>query len=81
VKESDWDDADWGVPPPPPDPNDNFNAAFYTFKAFGSATLIVSSLAFAGIWGLRRYLDVDNVRIYWFSMLMILIPRRWKTLA
>ncbi|KAJ7671933.1 hypothetical protein B0H17DRAFT_191422 [Mycena rosella] len=62
VSAADWDDADadWGVPPPPPDPNDNFNAALYTFKAFGAATLIVSSLALAGILGLRAYFDTDN---------------------
>ncbi|KAJ7924359.1 hypothetical protein B0H13DRAFT_1978058 [Mycena leptocephala] len=75
VKESDWDDADWGVPPPPPDPNDNFNAAFYTFKAFGSATLIVSSLAFAGIWGLRRYLDVDNMEDFGVKMRLAIMNK------
>lgn len=59
---ADWDDDNWGVPPAPPDPNDNFNVAVYLLKALGTATLIVSSVAFVGIWGLRRYLDVDNVR-------------------
>ncbi|KAJ7037387.1 hypothetical protein C8F04DRAFT_410477 [Mycena alexandri] len=65
---SNWDDDDWGVPPAPPDPNDDFNAAWYTFKAFGSATLVVSSLAFAGIWGLRRYFDVDNMEDFGVQM-------------
>ncbi|KAF7340224.1 hypothetical protein MVEN_01941100 [Mycena venus] len=58
---SDWDDDNWGVPPQPPDPNDNFNVALYLLKAFGIATLIVSGGAFVGIWGLRRYLEVDNM--------------------
>lgn len=63
AQDVDWDDDNWGVPPPPPDPNDKFNGALYTFKAFGAATLIVTSIAFVGIWGLRRYFDVDNVRV------------------
>ncbi|KAJ7151698.1 hypothetical protein C8R46DRAFT_1122848 [Mycena filopes] len=64
-----WDDDDnWGVPPAPPDPNDDFNAAWHTFKAFGTATLIVSSLAFAGVWGLRRYFDVDNMEDFGVQM-------------
>jgi len=33
----------------------------YLMKALGTATLIVSGVAFAGIWGLRQYLDVDNM--------------------
>ncbi|KAJ6577082.1 hypothetical protein B0H10DRAFT_925940 [Mycena sp. CBHHK59/15] len=68
-------DDDWGVPPPPPDPNDNFNAAFYTFKAFGTATLIVGSIAFGGIWGLRRYLDVDNAEDFGVEMRLAVMDR------
>ncbi|KAJ7630346.1 hypothetical protein FB45DRAFT_915249 [Roridomyces roridus] len=62
---SDWDDdGDWGVPaarPGPVDPNDKFNGVLYSLKAFGSATLIVVGLAGTGMWGLWRYLGVDNV--------------------
>jgi hypothetical protein len=61
-QDPDSDDADWGVPPSPPDPNDSFNPAFYTARAFGTATLIVGSIGFAGLWSLRSYLGVDNVR-------------------
>ncbi|KAJ7139420.1 hypothetical protein C8R44DRAFT_764429 [Mycena epipterygia] len=74
-QDSDWDDADWGVPPAPPDPNDNFNAAFYTFRAFGAATLIVGSIAFGGIWGLRNYLDVDNAEDYGVKMRLAIMER------
>ncbi|KAJ7479998.1 hypothetical protein B0H11DRAFT_2422509 [Mycena galericulata] len=75
-RNSDWDDdADWGVPPAPPDPNDKFNAAFYTFKAFGAATLIVSSLAFGGIWALRRHFDVDNAEDFGVEMRRAVMER------
>ncbi|KAJ6569483.1 hypothetical protein B0H19DRAFT_1135672 [Mycena capillaripes] len=75
VQDVDWDDADWGVPPPPPDPDDKFNAAIYTFKAFGAATLIVSSIAFAGIWGLRRYFDVDNMEDFSAQMRLTVMDK------
>ncbi|KAJ7171704.1 hypothetical protein C8R43DRAFT_979123 [Mycena crocata] len=58
-QDSDWDDADWGVPQPPPDPNDNFNASLYTFKAFGASTLIVGSIA---------YFNVDNAEDFGVKM-------------
>ncbi|KAJ6498074.1 hypothetical protein C8R47DRAFT_1112741 [Mycena vitilis] len=67
-QDSDWDDDNWGVPAAPPDPNDKFNAGVYTFTAFGAATLIVSSIAFVGIWGLRRYFDVDNMEDFGVEM-------------
>ncbi|CAK5264009.1 unnamed protein product [Mycena citricolor] len=58
----DWDDDDnWGVPPTKLDPNDKFNPALHTVRAFGIATAIVGTLAFGGIWGLREYLGVDNM--------------------
>ncbi|KAF7367505.1 hypothetical protein MSAN_00813400 [Mycena sanguinolenta] len=72
---SDWDDDNWGVPPQPPDPNDNFNVGLYLFKALGTATLIVSSVAFVGIWGLRRYLDVDNVDDFALKMRLVIINK------
>ncbi|KAJ6573840.1 hypothetical protein DFH09DRAFT_1456163 [Mycena vulgaris] len=72
---ADWDDADWGVPPTPPDPNDNFNGALYTFKAFGAATLIVGSLAFGGVWGLRRYFDTDNAEDFGVKMRLAIMNR------
>ncbi|KAJ7724986.1 hypothetical protein DFH07DRAFT_854342 [Mycena maculata] len=73
---SDWDDdADWGVPAAPPDPKDNFNSAFYTFKAFGAATLIVGSLAVGGIWGLTRFLDVDNTEDFGVEMRRAVMER------
>ncbi|KAJ7356603.1 hypothetical protein DFH08DRAFT_849500, partial [Mycena albidolilacea] len=65
---ADWDDDNWGVPPAPPDPNDNFNVSVYLLKALGTATLIVSGVAFVGIWGLRRYLDVDNMEDFAVEM-------------
>ncbi|KAJ7102572.1 hypothetical protein B0H15DRAFT_815230 [Mycena belliarum] len=73
---SDWDDDDnWGVPPAPPDPNDNFNASLYTFKAFGAATLIVGSLAFAGIWGLRVYVEADTAAEFGAKMRLAIMQR------
>ncbi|KAJ6456135.1 hypothetical protein C8R45DRAFT_581738 [Mycena sanguinolenta] len=72
---SDWDDDNWGVPPQPPDPNDNFNVGLYLLKALGTATLIVSSVTFVGIWGLRRYLDVDNVDDFALKMRLCIINK------
>ncbi|KAJ7451091.1 hypothetical protein FB451DRAFT_1409991 [Mycena latifolia] len=73
---SDWDDdGDWSVPPAPPDPNDNFNAGLYTFKAFGAATLIVGSLAFSGIWGVRVYLQADTMEDFGAKMRLAVMDR------
>ncbi|KAK7064833.1 hypothetical protein R3P38DRAFT_2826633 [Favolaschia claudopus] len=75
-KGANWDDDDnWGVPPQPPDPNDNFNVATYLLKAFGTATLIVSSVAFAGVWGLRRYFEVDNMEDFAVQMRLAIVNR------
>ncbi|KAF7310380.1 hypothetical protein HMN09_00580000 [Mycena chlorophos] len=58
----DDDDDDWGVRPGPVAPDDKFNGALYTLQAFGAATLMVAALGVGGIWGLVRYLDVDNMQ-------------------
>ncbi|KAJ7051183.1 hypothetical protein C8F01DRAFT_648238 [Mycena amicta] len=58
----DDDDDDWGVRPGPIDPDDKFNGALYTLQAFGAATLVVTALGLGGIWGLVRYLEVDNMQ-------------------
>jgi hypothetical protein len=42
-------------------PDDNFNGALYSAKAFGIATLIVALSASASVWGVQAYLGVKNV--------------------
>lgn len=39
-----------------------FNGAFYSAKAFGIATTLVTVGAFVGVWAVRASLGVQNVR-------------------
>ena len=39
-----------------------FNGAFYSAKAFGIATTLVTVGAFVGVWTVRASLGVQNVR-------------------
>jgi len=47
---------------PPPAIEDGFNPAVYAAKAFGIASAITLSVFGAGIWGVMKWLDVDDVR-------------------
>ncbi|KAF7306319.1 hypothetical protein MIND_00423100 [Mycena indigotica] len=71
----DDDDDDWGVRPGPVDPNDNFNGTLYTLQAFGAATLIVTALGIGGVWGLVRYLEVDNMHDFGHKMRLEVMDR------
>ncbi|GAA5945141.1 hypothetical protein JCM3775_004868 [Rhodotorula graminis] len=46
---------------PPPAIEDGFNPAVYAAKAFGIASVITLSVFGAGIWGVMRWLDVDDL--------------------
>ncbi|KAF7319752.1 hypothetical protein MKEN_00757600 [Mycena kentingensis (nom. inval.)] len=73
----DDDDDDWGVRPAPLDPAEEakFNGALFTVKAFGIATLIVTSLGIGGIWGMVRYWEVDNMQDFGDKMRLEVISK------
>jgi hypothetical protein len=50
-----------GVPLPPPTEDDGFNPAWFAFKALAIATALSVGTFAAGIYGLMRYLGVDDV--------------------
>ncbi|TRM69771.1 hypothetical protein BD626DRAFT_563493 [Schizophyllum amplum] len=69
-----FDDEDDVTSPPPP-PDDNFNAGLYTAKAFGIATALVVTGAFATVEGVKYYLDVDDTRQFGRRMRLMILEK------